>query len=153
MQTIKVSRTVIIKNNKLLVMYRKKFKEYVLPGGKIDVNETKEEAAVRETKEELGVDVEIVKELSMEEHVVKDKKYIEYNFLSKLKDKQIPKIMEPESYRDFKWIDLNELDKLPLPEYLKTFLKKYAETGIRTQISKGNRLSRPALYQVKRSRQ
>ena len=130
MQTIEISRAVIVKNNKLLVMYRKKFKEYVLPGGKIDVNETKEKAVVRETKEELGVDIRIMKKVNSVEYSRGNKNYREHKFLVKIKSNQTPKIMEPESYRDFKWIDLNELEESPLPEHLKTFFKKYAETGI-----------------------
>ncbi len=50
----KTARAIIIKDNKILLMYRNKFGEeyYSLIGGAIEVNETPEEALFREVKEE-----------------------------------------------------------------------------------------------------
>lgn len=47
---------IVIKDGKLLVSPQ--FKGYDLPGGGIDLGETPEQASVRETKEETGLDVE-----------------------------------------------------------------------------------------------
>ncbi|MGH7157986.1 MAG: NUDIX domain-containing protein [Candidatus Saccharimonadales bacterium] len=47
---------IVIKDGALLVSPQ--FDGYDLPGGGIDLGETPEEAAVRETKEETGIDVE-----------------------------------------------------------------------------------------------
>ena len=45
---------IIIKNNKILFQKRKQDKFWALPGGKIRIDETGEEAIKRELNEELG---------------------------------------------------------------------------------------------------
>lgn len=57
------SRCIIFKDDKLVLIYREKGDEkyYVFPGGGIEENETKEEAVIREAKEELGIVIETVK--------------------------------------------------------------------------------------------
>ena len=54
---------------------------YVFPGGGQEENETLEDGAIREIKEEFGIDVEIVEMLYKMEHP--DKKTKEYFFLCK----------------------------------------------------------------------
>ena len=60
MEKRRSSRAVIIEDNKLLYIFRRKIDDlgniseyYVIPGGGIEDNETKEETVVRELKEEL----------------------------------------------------------------------------------------------------
>ena len=48
----------------LIKRVRNNHEYYVFPGGGIEEGETPEEAAVREVKEELGIDIEIVKLLT-----------------------------------------------------------------------------------------
>src|SRR5574341_542122 len=61
---IPVAVAVVIKGGRLLIAQR--FSEVHLPdlwefpGGKIDAGETPEECAIRELKEELGIDIEIL---------------------------------------------------------------------------------------------
>ncbi|MDO5018219.1 MAG: NUDIX domain-containing protein [Lagierella massiliensis] len=51
---------VIVRNGKVVVL--KKFRgDWVLPKGRLEKGETKEEAALREVKEEAGVDAEIIR--------------------------------------------------------------------------------------------
>ncbi|MFZ4648731.1 MAG: NUDIX hydrolase [Patescibacteria group bacterium] len=54
-------RAIIIKDNKILLIKRTKEDcvYWVIPGGGVDENETKEEALTRECKEELGVKIEV----------------------------------------------------------------------------------------------
>lgn len=59
-----VAAIVEFSNGKILLVRRstQPFKGYwALPGGKVDVGETVEQAVVREVKEETGLDVEIMK--------------------------------------------------------------------------------------------
>jgi len=52
----------IIENGKVLLVYHKKLDVWLYPGGHIEKNETPEQAAVREAKEETGLDIKIIGE-------------------------------------------------------------------------------------------
>ena len=62
----KTSRVVIIDDGKLIVFFRRKIVDgkeityYAIPGGHVEGNETSEETAIREIKEELNLDIEIL---------------------------------------------------------------------------------------------
>ncbi|MBQ2872990.1 MAG: NUDIX domain-containing protein [Bacilli bacterium] len=62
----KTSRVVIIEDDKLIVFFRRKIVDgkeityYAIPGGHVEGNETGEETAIREVKEELNLDIEIL---------------------------------------------------------------------------------------------
>ena len=51
------ARAIIIKDNKIAMVYSKKYNYYQFPGGGIESNETKEDALIREVKEEVGLEV------------------------------------------------------------------------------------------------
>ena len=51
------ARAIIIKDNKIAMVYSKKYDYYKFPGGGIKSFETNEEALVREVKEEVGLEV------------------------------------------------------------------------------------------------
>ena len=54
---------VIIHENKVLVMKDNHANYYYLPGGRVQFNETAEKAVLRELKEEINIDAEIVRPL------------------------------------------------------------------------------------------
>ena len=60
---MKRARTIIFKDDKLLTIKRTKPDKtyWVIPGGGVEDGETCEQAAVREAKEELGLDVKVRK--------------------------------------------------------------------------------------------
>jgi 8-oxo-dGTP diphosphatase len=61
---------VIVEDDRVLLMRRRKPGEeyYVVPGGGIEPGETPEEAAVREAKEETGLDVTLAGKLGVFRH-------------------------------------------------------------------------------------
>ena len=71
MKTIRVVAAIIIKNEKVFATQRGygDFKGgWEFPGGKIDAGETPEEALIREIKEELDTEVEIIELLDTVEY-------------------------------------------------------------------------------------
>lgn len=66
---------VVGKDNKILLVRHKKGNQryWVLPGGRLEYGETFEECAVRELKEETGLDVEVERFLFLSEAIAPDR--------------------------------------------------------------------------------
>ena len=113
------SRAIIIEDNKLLTMFRRKIKNdgsvkeyYVIPGGGLEEGETLEENVIRELKEEFNVDIEIIKFLGTEEYEDTIANYFLckiFNGIPKLGGEELER-MTPQNYYEIKYIDLREID-------------------------------------------
>jgi ADP-ribose pyrophosphatase YjhB (NUDIX family) len=66
----KAARAIIVEGNNVLVMHRNKYgsQYYTLVGGRVNDQETVEQALVREVKEETGLDVIEARLVFIEEH-------------------------------------------------------------------------------------
>lgn len=53
---------IVVHNNQTLLMWHKRLQRWMPPGGHLDPNELPEEAAIRECKEETGLNIEILSE-------------------------------------------------------------------------------------------
>lgn len=60
---------IIINNNKILVHKGKKFNGYCFPGGHVELGETTKEAVIREIKEELEIECEIIDLFCINENI------------------------------------------------------------------------------------
>lgn len=54
---------ILDEQDRILLLHRTEPNQWEVPGGKLKEGETHEEAAIREAKEELGVDVELIRRL------------------------------------------------------------------------------------------
>ncbi len=120
---IELSRCGVVKKGKILLLYRKKHEEWVFPGGKLDVNESKENTAIRETKEETGCDVKIKKFVCSEEFSFGPKNFKQYIFLVEMKG--TPKIMEPEEFSEIMWINIEDYKKYPVSPHVVIFCEYF----------------------------
>lgn len=81
------SGPVIIENSKVLLIKETKsygITPWFFPGGKIEGNETYEQACIRETREEVGLNIKILKQLpTLTDYDNKGKKLILVHFLAK----------------------------------------------------------------------
>lgn len=55
-----VATAYVIDNEKVLLIFHKKLKKWLPPGGHLEPNELPHEGALREVKEETGLDVELI---------------------------------------------------------------------------------------------
>jgi nucleoside triphosphatase len=90
----------------LLAKSHKWFDKYTLPGGHIELGETMEEALKREVKEEVGLDVEVVEFLTMQEAIYakefyKKKHFIFFDFLCRVGDQQVK--LDQDEIQDYIW--------------------------------------------------
>ena len=79
MKTVRVVAAIIIENDKVFATQRGygEFKDgWEFPGGKIEPGETPEEAIVREIKEELDTEVEVIELLDTVEYRLSELSFI-----------------------------------------------------------------------------
>ncbi len=120
---------IIVENGKTFLAKRKGSHAegcYGSCGGHLENGETIEECLKREAKEELGIEIEIVKFLCCFNMIKYGKHYMDLEFLAKIK-KGEPKIMEPDRIENIGWYSLDQLPE-PLFEPLKVALDAY-KTG------------------------
>lgn len=101
---------IIVKNNKILLLLRKKPMEWSIPGGKVELNEKSEDTAIREIKEELGIDIKIKKFLTFTETFNNRMHWISIFYTADIV-KGDPRVMESEEHAEVKWFPLNRLPK------------------------------------------
>lgn len=82
-----------------------------VPGGSVDFGETRAEAAIREAREELGLDVVIVHELLGIDHLIpaEEQHWVTTPFIVEIPAGQEPRIMEPHKCDELAWFSIDEL--------------------------------------------
>ena len=103
---IKLAGCVITdERGRTLLLHRNngRHKQWEIPGGKIDAGETAEQAAVREVKEELGIDIDIQEKVGDAGFVMGGKKY-HYTWFSAVITDGKPKIAEPKTFDNLKYL-------------------------------------------------
>lgn len=110
MKKIELAGAILLdKSGKILLMHRntEELKQWELPGGKLEENESPEQAAIRELKEELDVDVKIIKYLGFKEFV-DDNRILKYHWYKCMIEDGKPKLME-KKFDDLKYFTFDEL--------------------------------------------
>ena len=116
MKPIQLAGCVIVDDyDRVLLIHRgtDRFTHWELPGGKIEPAETAEVAAVRELKEELGVDVWLVKALGNETFSEGETTYQYHWFQAVITSGELA-IQEPEIFDDFDYVELEDMPSLAL---------------------------------------
>lgn len=117
---------IIEKDNKVLLIKRKNIIGnglWSFPGGKMEKYESIEETAIRETKEEVDLDIFNIKlqhKITNDIWINEDQHYI--TLYVKCDFNGEPKIMEKDKCSDIGWFDWNQLPNdlfLPFKNYLK----------------------------------
>lgn len=122
---METARVAIFKQDKVLLLFKTKTKEYVLPGGKLEKDETPEQAARREVLEEVGLELRNLEEWG---HFDSERK--EHIFLIGLKSGEEPKICEPKEFSELLWMDIHEYPNCKLSKSARYFCERYSEENL-----------------------
>ena len=119
-----VATVFVVNGGKILMIHHKKLGMWLPPGGHIDENELPTECAIREAKEETGLDVEIVGEeerhervrilahprIVQLENVGPGHQHIDLIYYGRLKDPSQKINKDDKGVNDVKWFSREELD-------------------------------------------
>jgi ADP-ribose pyrophosphatase YjhB (NUDIX family) len=132
---------VIIDNNRILAMHDQRSPYYYLPGGRVKLHETAENAILRELKEELKIEARIIRPLWLNQSFfvedVNNEKYHELciYFLIDISKTNFPlnndniEIFENDKKLVFNWLKLDELESQYLyPLFIKKEIFNLPET-------------------------
>jgi 8-oxo-dGTP diphosphatase len=122
MDSPKVGVAVLIFKDQKIMLGKRKGNHgagtWAAPGGHLELNESFEDCAIREVKEETGVTIEMPEYLAVTNDVFKEdgKHYVTIFMCANFPDDQELKNLEPEKIESWEWCDLNKLpSKLFLP--------------------------------------
>jgi 8-oxo-dGTP diphosphatase len=101
------------------------YSHWELPGGKIEREESPEQAAVREIQEELGVDVQLVKLLGDVEFEDNEREFHFTWFQAEITHGE-PKVCEPETFDDLDYFELEDMLSLALSPNMQLLLPQLA---------------------------
>jgi mutator protein MutT len=116
----KLAGNLILRNKQILLLYRKDEEYWEVPGGKVEEDESPTQAAVREAKEEIGVEIELKKPFYSGEFQKNEEIFLWHAYVSEIKNGE-PDIQE-DKFRELKWIEPGELDELDLAPNLEMVL-------------------------------
>ena len=112
--------SLIVKNSKILLLYRKDESHWEVPGGKVKEDESPTEAAVREAEEEIGVEVELKKPFYTGEFQHDGEMFLWNSYVAEITEGE-PEIQE-NKFEELEWIKGSELDELELAPNLNMIL-------------------------------
>lgn len=115
-----VARGIIFIDNKVVLLKRirackdKYLHYYAIPGGGVENNETIEAACIREVKEEVSLDVEIIKYLGMEEYETGICHYfkVKYQGGKPILGGEEKENNNPDNYYEVVLVDVDKLDNI-----------------------------------------
>jgi len=101
------------------------------PGGQVEYGENAEEAVKREIKEELGIDIEVVRFLEMTQTIEDGKHWIALGFLARHVS-GTPRNVEPDKHDEVKWFPLSML-----PENLNSYTRNAINVYLKSRENAG----------------
>ncbi len=104
--------------------------KWSIPGGLVELGENVQDAMIRETKEEVGLDVEAVKLMDVFDSVTLDNKgriqyhFVVVNFLVRIVGGSLKTASD---ILEVKWVSVEEVEKYDLTKSFRAFFEKHHE--------------------------
>jgi len=125
----------LIVNSKGEVLLVKSYKwgsNYTVPGGHIELGERSEDAIRREVKEEVGLEVEPVRILLVQEAIfpsnyIKHEHYIFLDYLCRTKSSAVKP--DGKEIQQYVWTDPNDALQLELESFTRNLVQEYLKTS------------------------
>jgi ADP-ribose pyrophosphatase len=127
---------IVNEKEELLLLWKKKHQHYEFPGGKVKFKETLENAAIRECKEELGIDVKIINYITYEDFKIDNLSFRSHKYLATIQNNQVPRVNEPDKFEELFWLPMKQYKKYSCAPNVKGFCQKYIEGKIKLPCSK-----------------
>lgn len=115
------------KSGEMLLLKSHKFPgKYVVPGGHVELGERLEEAAIREAKEETGLDIYDLKFINFQQFIYdpafwKRRHFIFFDFCCRTDS---PEVTLNDEAQEYFWVKLESAPGLPLDEYTRVSVEK-----------------------------
>jgi 8-oxo-dGTP diphosphatase len=134
---VRVAAVITHDNRILLVEHRKRGQRYwVLPGGRLEGNETLDAALRRELREELGLSASIGRLAIVCETIAPDRHVVNLIYLAEVGEKAEPRLDAKDPVlSDWKWLPLTELRRIdfrpPIADAISAAVKDGASGQVR----------------------
>jgi len=120
------------KDEILLVKSYKWGNRYTVPGGHIELGERSEAAVKREVKEEVGLDVEPIRILLVQEAIfppdyIKHEHYIFMDYLCRTKSSSVK--LDNKEIQDHLWVSPDRALQLDLESFTRNLVAEYLKDG------------------------
>jgi len=116
----------------LLVKSYKRGSKYTVPGGHIELGERSEVAVRREVKEEVGLEVEPVRILLVQEAIfpadyIKHEHYIFLDYLCRATSPTVK--LDGKEIQEYVWTNPNDVLRLELESFTRKLVEEYLKTS------------------------
>lgn len=129
-QPIQLSGSAIIDDGKLLLLWKNKNQRYEFPGGKVEAGETLEQGALRETKEEIGCDVTLIKYLGYKEFHIEGRDFQSHKFLATINSGQTARVNEPDIFSEIFYLPMHDYANYAVAPNVREFCEDYKQGKI-----------------------
>lgn len=117
----------LIRDGKILLLKRTKTRQFwpglwEVPGGKVEKNETKEEAIRREFFEETGMKIKVIERCNEFSYIYVDEEAAETDFLVNSNGRGVR--IDPQEHTEYGWFTMKDLEKLEIDVQMKDSILK-----------------------------
>lgn len=126
-----VAACIIRDNHRVLLIWHRRLKEWLPPGGHIKQNETPDYAVLREVREETGLEIDLIDHRVSETivgikrqlplpffadvHSVGDHDHCCFYYLARPKNREQPVTLNLDEVEDYRWFEESELSLTGIP--------------------------------------